>query len=104
MAQAKTRSKSKPKAEAVAPVAPASVAAMRSHGTYADYCAIPDDGLRYEVIRGELLVAPAPLTIHQAILYELTLVLGAFIKRKRSRGVLRPGRVSQPISAIPMNN
>ena len=24
--------------------------------------------------------------------------------RKRSRGVLRPGRVSQPISAIPMNH
>lgn len=25
----------------------------------------PDDGLRYEVVRGELLVAPAPGTAHQ---------------------------------------
>ena len=25
----------------------------------------PDDGLRYEVIRGELLVSPAPGTAHQ---------------------------------------
>jgi Uma2 family endonuclease len=28
--------------------------------TYEDYCQLPDDGRRYEVIDGELYVAPAP--------------------------------------------
>lgn len=81
MAQAKSRTKSKPKAATVAPVETATVAASPRRWTYADYCAIPDDGLRYEVIRGELLVAPAPKTIHQDILLALAFVLVGFVKR-----------------------
>lgn len=81
MAQAKPRTRSKPKDEAATPVAPPSVAATQRRWTYADYCAIPDDRLRYEVIRGELLVAPAPKMLHQLILHELAVILGVFIKR-----------------------
>jgi Uma2 family endonuclease len=33
--------------------------------TYADYRRLPDDGKRYEVIRGFLHVSPAPPTAHQ---------------------------------------
>lgn len=33
--------------------------------TYADYRLMPDDGLRYEVIDGDLLVTPAPSISHQ---------------------------------------
>lgn len=28
--------------------------------TYADYARLPDNGMRYEVIEGELFIAPAP--------------------------------------------
>jgi len=34
-------------------------AAERKHWTVADYMALPDDGQRYDVIDGELFVAPA---------------------------------------------
>jgi Uma2 family endonuclease len=33
--------------------------------TYEDYRSLPDDGWRYEVIEGELYMAPAPEPIHQ---------------------------------------
>jgi Uma2 family endonuclease len=33
--------------------------------TYEDYRRLPEDGWRYEVIEGELYMAPAPLPIHQ---------------------------------------
>lgn len=33
--------------------------------TYADYQRLPDDGRRYEVIRGNLYVTPAPIYAHQ---------------------------------------
>lgn len=43
--------------------------------TYADLAAFPDDGLRRELLDGELLVSPSPLTRHQAISWRLTAVL-----------------------------
>jgi Uma2 family endonuclease len=33
--------------------------------TYQDYCALPDDGKRYEIIDGDLFVTPSPVTKHQ---------------------------------------
>src|SRR5215470_1354860 len=33
--------------------------------TYDDYCQIPDDGNRYEIIAGVLYMAPSPTDIHQ---------------------------------------
>ena len=35
--------------------------------TYADYVALPDDGLRHEIIDGEHYVSPSPATRHQRI-------------------------------------
>jgi len=40
-----------------------------------DLDAIPDDGHRYELIDGTLVVTPAPLTQHQIIVGELFMVL-----------------------------
>lgn len=39
--------------------------------TYEDYCHLPDDGRRYEVIRGHLYVSPAPKITHQRAAGEL---------------------------------
>ena len=46
--------------------------------TYADYQKTPDDE-RYELLNGELVVSPSPTEIHQYILGQLFLRLGAFI-------------------------
>lgn len=35
--------------------------------TYEDYCQLPDDGKRYEVIDGRLYVSAAPRTLHQIV-------------------------------------
>lgn len=35
--------------------------------TYEDYCALPDDGKRYEVIEGRLYVSPSPSAVHQTL-------------------------------------
>ena len=35
--------------------------------TYEDYLALPEDGRRYEVIDGELLMSPSPRTVHQIV-------------------------------------
>jgi Uma2 family endonuclease len=46
---------------------------------YEDYCRLPDDGWRYEVIRGRLLMAPAPKPRHQFSLGELHLAFRRFV-------------------------
>ncbi len=33
--------------------------------TYDDYAALPDDGQRYEIVNGVLVMAPAPTPEHQ---------------------------------------
>lgn len=55
--------------------------------TYEDYCAIPDDGRRYEIITGVLTVAPSPNADHQEVVVELTTVINLFLKATR-RGKL----------------
>ncbi|MDX6251698.1 MAG: hypothetical protein QOF10_5058 [Kribbellaceae bacterium] len=39
--------------------------------TLADLDALPDDGMRYELVDGQLLVTPAPLPIHQRAVLQL---------------------------------
>ena len=57
--------------------------------TVRDYLDIPeDDENRYELIDGELYMAPAPSYEHQSGSYNLTLILGGFVSASRL-GVLR---------------
>ncbi len=44
--------------------------------------ALPEDGNRYEVVRGELLVTPAPRLWHQEIVRRLTVTLSAYLARE----------------------
>jgi len=50
--------------------------------------AIPDDGRRYEVVRGELLVTPAPRAWHQIVLSRLFQALSVYVDRHRLGMVL----------------
>lgn len=47
--------------------------------TYDDYCRIPDDGRRYEVIRGHLYVSPAPSIEHQRAVRRLNRELDSYV-------------------------
>jgi Uma2 family endonuclease len=44
--------------------------------------ALPDDGNRYEVVHGELLVTPAPRPLHQLAHIRLVLALGKYLERE----------------------
>jgi len=45
--------------------------------------ALPDDGSRYEVVYGELLVTPAPRAWHQIITGRLYQALASYLERER---------------------
>lgn len=49
--------------------------------TYADYTRLPNDGWKYEVIRGELYMAPAPRPIHQLIVVRISAALENFVQQ-----------------------
>jgi Uma2 family endonuclease len=52
-----------------------SVQPIRVHMTYADYCTLPSDGKRYEVLEGELVMYPAPSLNHQRVSRKLESIL-----------------------------
>ena len=43
---------------------------------------LPDDGPRYELIEGELLMAPAPNRYHRTVSFNLTLILCDHLRKK----------------------
>jgi Uma2 family endonuclease len=53
------------------------------HFTAADLATMPDDGKRYEVVRGELLVTPAPGGRHQPMVTRLLVVLSRYLEAGR---------------------
>lgn len=57
--------------------------------------ALPDDGQRYEVVYGELLVTPAPRAPHQLVVQRLHLALAAYLERMPAGHVwLSPADIS----------
>jgi Uma2 family endonuclease len=51
--------------------------------TVEDYLLLPDDGPRYQLIDGELYMAPSPNSFHQDISRNLVMILGPFIARRK---------------------
>ena len=49
---------------------------------------LPDDGNRYEVVYGELLVTPSPRMLHQLAVQRLAMALGEYLLRHRVGQVL----------------
>ncbi len=59
--------------------------------TYIDYLNLPDDNLRYEVLRGDLIMVPAPSTRHQDVVLNIVEHLQRFVKdRNRGKIYLAP--------------
>ena len=50
--------------------------------------ALPDDGKRYEIVHGELLVTPSPSFTHQRAVRELLRLIDAHVRRSRRAEVL----------------
>lgn len=72
--------------------------------TYEDYLRLPEDGNRYEVIRGSLYVTPPPIYDHQFILWQLDQTLGRLVHEQRLGVVLMapfavrlPARIGDPV-------
>lgn len=53
----------------------------QGHWTYEDYARLPDNGFRYEVIRGELHLSPAPSISHQRTVTSLIHYLTNHLKQ-----------------------
>jgi Uma2 family endonuclease len=47
--------------------------------TYQDYANLPDDRNLYEILKGELIMTPSPVTIHQIISSRLERALDVFL-------------------------
>ena len=63
--------------------------------TVADLDLLPDDGTRYEVLAGTLLVTPSPGSAHQAVAVGLVALFASHILARRLR-LFSPGVVTVP--------
>ncbi len=57
--------------------------------TYSEYARFPDDGNRYEVIDGEVLVTPAPSPRHQDLMFRLGIALRQYVVQQ-NLGIVLP--------------
>lgn len=64
------------------------VAAGWGHHTYEDYLDLPDDGKRYELINGELIMVAAPTTLHQIVSQNIEFDLFRYVRENHSGQVL----------------
>jgi Uma2 family endonuclease len=62
---------------------PSTIEASNAPFTARDYRLMEDDGCRYEVIQGELLMAPAPNRFHQGISRNLCQFLYSYLRKKK---------------------
>ena len=65
----------------------------RRDWTVEELHALPDDGNRYEVVDGELLVTPAPSLVHQRTVLELAVLLRAFLSADALECIIAPANV-----------
>jgi len=51
--------------------------------TYQDFCALPDDGRRYEILGGDLYMSPSPEEPHQNVAGNLFSILREHVRRHK---------------------
>lgn len=56
--------------------------------------ALPDDGNRYEIIDGELLVSPSPTWLHQSAVLDLAMLLRDYARRAGLKVLVAPAAVT----------
>ncbi len=56
--------------------------------TAADYRSMPEDGKRYQLIEGEIIMAPAPNTYHQVVQRNVLVLLDNYLRRRPMGTVL----------------
>ncbi len=61
--------------------------AVARHWTREEVLALPDDGNRYELVDGELLVSPSPRGLHQRGVVELLLLIDPYVCAHRIGGL-----------------
>jgi len=71
---------------------------LKTRLDYDDYCAIPADGKRYELLDGQVHVTPAPSPLHQRVSKRLQRLLEAYFEALLSMSSSRPTMWSNPIS------
>ena len=69
------------------------MATKLKHWTLEELHSLPDDGNKYELIRGELFVTPPPTDEHETILARLTRVLDRFVEANHLGHVYHPRAV-----------
>jgi Uma2 family endonuclease len=67
--------------------------AIRTDWTLAEVHALPDNGMRHELIDGALFVTPAPSVLHQEVQYRLCLLLSPYVEQIGQRLLLAPTAV-----------
>ncbi len=72
--------------------------------TYDDYALLPDDGKRYEVIRGELYKSAAPRPLHQRVITRLAFFLEGYLQESKLGtvfvapiDVILPDKLGEPV-------
>ena len=66
----------------------------RTDWTVEEVNALPDDGNRYEVLDGELLVSPAPSLTHQRVLRELVVTIAPYLDTLDLELIFAPAAVT----------
>lgn len=69
------------------------MATQAKRWTLAELHRLPDDGNKYELVRGELFVTPAPSVTHETILVRLTDILAPFVAANALGKVFHPRAV-----------
>lgn len=71
------------------------MATVAKRWTLDELHSLPDDGNKYEVVRGELFVTPAPTPTHETVCTRLHRILDRYVEREGLGVVYRPRAVLQ---------
>lgn len=71
------------------------MATVTKRWTLGELHSLPDDGNKYEVVRGELFVTPAPTPTHETVCSRLHRILDRYVERENLGVVYRPRAVLQ---------